>query len=319
VHEDLSDTPMTSFDEGDFAADMTLYAKWDYIEYTITYRIGFGQPDVTETYTILDEDFVFENIEVEGCVFSGWMSAETGGEEVRIIDTSACADITLYADLTPRVFKIYFDVSGASDVTLSALDCRFGDELPTLPQPEKRGYTFGGWFEDEDFEVPLTLGTMPAGSITLYGQLVRDEPEYDIEAENGLDRILLSISDGEKDYFLTLVLYGGSLDATAFSTASAATIPMIPVPVRDGYTFEGWYADEGLTAPYDGENLPTVDGTLYASWSLDYTLPEDRDTLDAGLLAGVIVGLGVFLVIAIILILRKYKKNQKEKAEQTKL
>ncbi|MCR4429640.1 MAG: InlB B-repeat-containing protein [Tepidanaerobacteraceae bacterium] len=37
-------------------------------------------------------------------------------------------------------------------------------------------------------------------------------------------------------------------------------------PTRIGYTFEGWYADEGLTVPYDFDAPVTGDITLYAKW-----------------------------------------------------
>ncbi len=45
------------------------------------------------------------------------------------------------------------------------------------------------------------------------------------------------------------------------------------VPVREGYVFEGWFRDEGLTQPWDvGKDKVKSDMTLYASW--------DRDTKD---------------------------------------
>ncbi len=37
-------------------------------------------------------------------------------------------------------------------------------------------------------------------------------------------------------------------------------------PRRAGYSFEGWYSNEGLTAPFDFDSLITKDMTLYAKW-----------------------------------------------------
>ena len=39
-------------------------------------------------------------------------------------------------------------------------------------------------------------------------------------------------------------------------------------PIREGYVFLGWYADEELTKKVDVENMiVTESATLYASWS----------------------------------------------------
>lgn len=39
-------------------------------------------------------------------------------------------------------------------------------------------------------------------------------------------------------------------------------------PTREGYVFEGWYRDEGLTIPWNpAEDVVTESLTLYARWS----------------------------------------------------
>ena len=40
-------------------------------------------------------------------------------------------------------------------------------------------------------------------------------------------------------------------------------------PVREGYTFAGWYADEALTEAYDFGSPVNEDTTLYAKWTED--------------------------------------------------
>ena len=49
----------------------------------------------------------------------------------------------------------------------------------------------------------------------------------------------------------------------------------LPVPVRDGYTFDGWYLDSQLTVPVEDDvkvNHSTI--TLYASWCKDISDPD---------------------------------------------
>ena len=45
-----------------------------------------------------------------------------------------------------------------------------------------------------------------------------------------------------------------------------ATISEKEFPQKDGYTFEGWYTDKGLTNKYDFTQKVTSDITLYAKW-----------------------------------------------------
>ena len=42
-------------------------------------------------------------------------------------------------------------------------------------------------------------------------------------------------------------------------------------PTREGYTFAGWYADEGLETPYDFSQAVTRNFTLYAKWTENIT------------------------------------------------
>ncbi len=53
-------------------------------------------------------------------------------------------------------------------------------------------------------------------------------------------------------------------------------------PVRAGYTFAGWYADEACTIPYDFDAPVTGDITLYAKWTKnpDPVDPDDPDDPD---------------------------------------
>ncbi|TQS82681.1 MAG: hypothetical protein A3Q59_04155 [Methanomethylophilus alvi] len=70
-------------------------------------------------------------------------------------------------------------------------------------------------------------------------------------------------------------------------------VPGTPVsepsaPVRDGYSFSGWYIDKGYSAPYSFTVLPEGPVTIYAKWSLvEYSVTYN---LDGGTLDGAISG-----------------------------
>ena len=57
---------------------------------------------------------------------------------------------------------------------------------------------------------------------------------------------------------------GGTLDETTLTARPGERIG-VPVPVREGYTFEGWYLDEEYQQSF-GETMPDHDLTVYAKW-----------------------------------------------------
>ncbi|RHR11174.1 hypothetical protein DWX58_01590 [Pseudoflavonifractor sp. AF19-9AC] len=69
-----------------------------------------------------------------------------------------------------------------------------------------------------------------------------------------------------KTFTVTFNSNGGS--AVASQTVTYNTVATEPAaPTRSGYTFDGWYSDEGLTTVYDFSAPVTSDITLYAKWT----------------------------------------------------
>lgn len=59
---------------------------------------------------------------------------------------------------------------------------------------------------------------------------------------------------------------GGSLISPVTGLSSGDVITAPPVPVKDGYTFGGWYADEDCTKAWSFADGIPGDMTLYAKW-----------------------------------------------------
>lgn len=49
----------------------------------------------------------------------------------------------------------------------------------------------------------------------------------------------------------------------------------LPTPVKDGYTFAGWYTDEALTERFEAGSRVYSDCVLYAAWNREITEPID--------------------------------------------
>lgn len=72
----------------------------------------------------------------------------------------------------------------------------------------------------------------------------------------------------EETFTVTFESMGGtSIDSVEVKEGQPVDAP-VP-PVRDGYTFKGWFTDEECTAKYDFNTPVTKDLTLYAGWEKD--------------------------------------------------
>lgn len=107
----------------------------------------------------------------------------------------------------------------------------------------REGYTFDAWYVDQALSLKYTFDTMPAESVTLFAKWLVNP------------------------YTLSFNSNGGStVSQVTYDINETVTIPS--VPVRDGYTFNGWYSDEALTLSYTFNKMPSRDLTLYAKWTI---------------------------------------------------
>ncbi len=127
-------------------------------------------------------------------------------------------------------------------------------EYGTQADPEPYslvGYDFGGWYTDVALTNPYTPGPI-TGDVTLYAKMT------------------------PCSYTIAFDSKGGS--EVAEQTAQYGTLLTEPTeaPVREGYTFAGWYADAACTEAYDFYAPVTGDLTLYAKWDANtYTVTFD--------------------------------------------
>ncbi len=101
--------------------------------------------------------------------------------------------------------------------------------------------------------------------------------------------ITYSSGGGVSSYILTFEVNGG-IAITALSKTSGATVDLSAyTPVREGYTFAGWYSDAKLTKAITSVEL-TANKTVYAKWTekgamLFTDVPADSYYYDAVLWA----------------------------------
>lgn len=82
----------------------------------------------------------------------------------------------------------------------------------------------------------------------------------------------------KKQYTVTFVTNGGSA-IEQYSLVAGKEVTEPDAPVKDLFTFDGWYADEDLTVKFDfGQPMPENDIKIYAAWTPFVNVKIDYET-----------------------------------------
>ena len=204
-----------------------------------------------------------------GYAFVGWYTEVDGAGMHYTEDSPVAADTLLYAYWTPvsQPLTVSFDPrNGDQTVSIAVVaGASVGDLWPTAPT--RTGYTFSGWFTGVD------------GSGTRYYQ------DSQIDADTALYAHWVPST---QSVTVTFNPENGQA-ATTRSVVQNAQIGELPVPLRDGYSFLGWF-----TAPGEAGTQVTAASTvgadtgLYAHWA-PIPVPMVSVSFDSGTGEAVVV------------------------------
>ena len=225
-------------------SDIILFARFVANRYTITFDFG---------YDMLNKDIYYGEqygelpvASKDGYDFVGWFTA--GADGVQITSDSVYEFATnqiLYARYEAKKLNVSFETFGGS--IHEKIQVTYDDIYGELPTPEKTGYTFGGWFFDNEFKnIVSGLDTVKIlEDITLYAKFTANT--YTLTMDFNFDVGATMNKDITYDQ-----AYGELVQ-----------------PDRYGYTFMGWY-----TAQSGGELITkdtivkvTSNLTIYARWN----------------------------------------------------
>ena len=246
-------------------SDVTLYAKWTPNTYTVKYEGGAGSTGSVEPsgMTYGTDGVIRENgFARTGYVFQGWayradgLVAYRGGETVRDLTVQHDAEITLYAIWAPKQMLVSLDARGG--FPNSTVNMTYDVALPAVVCPERTGYTFDGFYDENNARYYNADGAAAVGAwdkadaATLFAAWIPNS--YTIEYVGGADSTG-SMAPSDMTYGDTR-----SLPANEFT--------------RAGYTFAGWalrpndtvadYADQADVRDLTAEKGGVV--RLYAVW-----------------------------------------------------
>ncbi|MDY4221555.1 MAG: InlB B-repeat-containing protein [Candidatus Faecousia sp.] len=151
--------------------DLTLYAGWKLVDYTISYTLNGGVNDSRnpESYTIVDEKTDIYQPTREGYAFDGWDYSDEDPVACNDafdywIPAGSIGNVSLSARWVPIKYFISYELNGGTVTTENPEDYNIESAKITLNNPTRKGYTFLGWTGD-GLENPTTDVTIPAGSI----------------------------------------------------------------------------------------------------------------------------------------------------------
>ena len=256
-YKDSQLTKSWDFENDVVTSNITLYAKWNAVTYTITYNTNGGsmsKSSITKTYgTNVNLDTPTRS----GYVFSGWYKESnltTSYDGKSDLASTQGANVTIYAKWTAVTYTIIYNANGGS-VSKQSITKTHGTNVP-LDTPTKTGYKFEGWYKESNLTTPYDgksdLTNTQGANVTIYAKWVA------------------------VTYTITYNTNGGSMSKSSI-TKTYGTNVNLDTPTRSGYVFSGWYKESNLTTSYDGKSdLASTQGanvTIYAKWTaVTYTI-----------------------------------------------
>ena len=245
--KDVWSKPFTanSLLDAPISSDMSVYAKFNAIEYDITYNLDGGTHNNPLSYTI-EDSIVLSDAEKTGYSFVGWYSDSNYNTKVETILAGTTGDITLYAKFEIENYTITYtntkDVDNDNPTSYNV-----NSDTIILTNLSKDGYTFDGWFNGKEKVTEIAKGS--TGNLTLEAKWTA--VDYSIIYHN----VNEATNSNPENY---------NVDEQ----------PLVLVDLeKAGYNFLGWFTDENFTNEITEISVGTTgEINLYAKWEIiEYT------------------------------------------------
>ncbi|MBR3289102.1 MAG: InlB B-repeat-containing protein, partial [Lachnospiraceae bacterium] len=254
----------------------TFYAKWTPKSYTINYNANGGSvspESFTKTYDTAYTEELAEPTK-RGYTFAGWFTDNNvfnkpyDKTKDDIYEEGKTTPYYIYAKWTAKNYTIHYYLNGGINTGSSEFEKTFGTPYTgEIANPTKTGYTFGGWYIDNNtFNIAY------------------DRTKDDIY-EEGTVAYGIYAKWNPKSYTINYNANGGTVSPTSFNKEyDNPYTENLAMPVKAGYTFGGWYRDNTtFNSEYNKNNDDiylegTTTYTIYAKWTENtYSITFDLD------------------------------------------
>ena len=189
-----------------------------------------------------EKDYMGNELSAED--FKEWKVEEIKGSSDCLVSIRLVA-VSKYTRST-----ITYVLNGGTNADSNPDSYNEGKTEVILADAEKEGCTFEGWYNDADFTTRVTsIPTTQRGPVVLYAKFTANNYNIFYELDGG------SNGEGNPDSYT----YG--IGVASFADAE-----------KEGYTFEGWYADAEFTT-----QITSIDATRIGDVTLHAKFVEDEE------------------------------------------
>ena len=243
--------PLDTTIETGSTGEINCYAKWEAINYTISYDLNGGTNNSKnpKTYTIESVTIIFADPTRTGYTFDGWYTDSEFKQSISEIKSGSHGDVELHAKWTPEVYDITYHLNGGTNNSVNPKSYTIRSATTVFVDPTRKGYTFGGWYTDSGFTQAITeIKSGSYGNIELYAKWTPTPYTITFDYAGGAD------DAGNKKYSTTYTIETKNDDIN------------IKTPTRDGYEFAHWTDESGKEVTIILLNGCTGDKTYTAAW-----------------------------------------------------
>ena len=229
------------------ANNVTYTAQWDVKQYTVTFDANGGDGG-TSGKQDYGSAITAPTVTRTGYTFTRWLPS--------VAAMVPANDVTYTAQWTANNYTVTLERHGAENSPTYVV-ATYGEAMPSATKPVRTGYTFGGyWTEENGAGMQYYAGDGSSArtwdialETTLHAQWT---PRVDISIE-----FKKNSEDAEGNM--------PSMDNCTFGTQTTLKTCEF---TRKGYTFDGWKELTGSEKYEDGANytVTTIYPTLYAQW-----------------------------------------------------
>ena len=260
----------------DFDADTTkapnvlnLVAKWDINKYTVKFVSNHGSfADQTIEHGKLIETDKLTIPEVEGYTFDGWYTTNDTHSTKFDFSTPITGDTTVYAKWTANDYEVSF-ITEHGDAPTSQ-NVQYNGTAKDPGKLTAEGYTFIGWYADENRTIEFNFNTPITGDTKVYAKWEKNAPVLP-------DTYALNVSGA--------FVYVDGVDVTApagdtsLQLEKDASVRLVADPDRmpSGMVFDRWTILNGALNADDAEKFET--GRTLEEFA--FTMPAEPLSIEA--------------------------------------
>lgn len=283
--------------------NITLYAKWNPIQlYSITYHDDEYSWIDDSGVSVLDSATLSPSLasyhDSTQYAFDGWYY-DSGLTQIASVGDTLSGNIHLYAKLVPAGTQyancsIYFNGTLQNTQSL-AIPFTITARYTSAAHQFSVGHAAGTYSFSFAPDTQYFLEVIEAGTNVVYVNRFEldNATNYSYTVNSGSNiRILITTTDHSSPSAPICEITFNSNRGNAVSPVQTVDgrLPSLPICVRYGFRFDGWYYDSALTQPAHSGDDVTADIVLYAKWT--FTGDPEELTADPGnVLRGMFTGL----------------------------